>query len=520
MSGKSKLGNRFDAKAISIAIVKDNRDVDKTGILKVSIVGQTSNSEHEPNWKYVRYASPFWGNTPDNPKSNNFEDTKKSYGMWMVPPDIGNRVLVCFVNGDLDKGYWFACLPEGTLNHMVPGVGSATISGEGRPSTEYNNTRKDNTGAYVGTTYEPLYQGLLNQGLEDDLIRGQTSSTSKREAPSRSYGILTPRGHQIVFDDGWRNEELPWGTKNPDGTKSMVDPSGERGAFKTNFSSGDKGKPIPNPANQKSETKGSQTTDNPLGRNDEFIRFRTRSGAQVLISETDGHIYTISRDGNTWIELNNDGHIDIYGNESISIRAEKDVNIRADRDINFEAGRNINGKATGEHAAHATEGTGNIQIESNKSTDWTVGENYKLNVTGTHDSKSGGNMTLETGSNFGQKAGGSMFHTSQGSNNTNAGGDIIETGANIHMNGPIAKSSSSAAIATPPTTKPFTELVSGAKPASTYRGDDKTAPTSEATIDSIVTRRPHHEPWPAAAPTGDECSARDDGTVANFLDKK
>lgn len=485
----------FNSNGISIAVVKDNRDVDRTGILKVSISGQASDTERESNWTSVKYASPFWGVTPDNPKSTNFEDTKKSYGMWFVPPDIGNRVLICFVDGDPTRGYWFACVPEGTVNHMVPGIGSdINLDGDQTPVAEYNN---------IGQTvkiderpvHEPLYQGLLNQGLENDLLRGPSSSSAKREAPSRSYGILTPRGHQIVFDDGWRNEELPWHqSKNTTGLRSMVDPQGERGERRTDF------KEFPNPANQKSNTKGSQDLVNPFGRNDEFIRFRTRSGAQLLISETHGHIYAISRDGNTWIELNNDGHIDIYGGDSISIRSEGDINLRADNNVNIEAGNDINVKAE----------TGNINVESKKDTDWTTGGDHKLNVIGTLDQKSGKDTNQEAGGNFNNKAATTMSNEAGAAINLLAGGDLIETGANIHLNGPKAGAASAATEATTTETNSFNELVSGLRPALTHTGADLTVVTQQETTDSIVSRRPHHEPW--AGRTADN--------PANFRDKK
>ena len=51
----------------------------------------------------VRYASPFFGYTPfefmgkntgENSTIEGFNDTQKSYGMWMVPPDVGVNVLV------------------------------------------------------------------------------------------------------------------------------------------------------------------------------------------------------------------------------------------------------------------------------------------------------------------------------------------------------------------------------------------------------------------------------------------
>ena len=74
------------------------------------------------------YASPFYGTTygtdtqqlPDGPVTSG-----QSYGFWFVPPDVGNKVLVTFVGGDISRCYWFACIYDTTSHHMVPGIARA-----------------------------------------------------------------------------------------------------------------------------------------------------------------------------------------------------------------------------------------------------------------------------------------------------------------------------------------------------------------------------------------------------------
>ena len=83
------------------AIVVNNLDTRYMGGLTVELLKYTSaggTPERTGQLLNVRYLSPFYGITPQTALTANdgFEHTQKSYGMWMVPPDIGTRVLVIF----------------------------------------------------------------------------------------------------------------------------------------------------------------------------------------------------------------------------------------------------------------------------------------------------------------------------------------------------------------------------------------------------------------------------------------
>jgi len=130
--------------------------------------------------------------------------------------------------------------------------------------------------------------------LEKDLLRGLTSSSATRETPSKVVGILTPGQHQFVMDDG-----------DKDG-------------------------------------------------NNKLIRLRTTNGTQLLLDDAGGHIYLITKNGENWVELSNDGAIHIYGGNDINIRSKSNINLYADNDVNIEAGRTINMNAK----------EGNLQIQA------------------------------------------------------------------------------------------------------------------------------------------------------------
>jgi hypothetical protein len=276
----------------------------------------------------VSYASPFYGTTygtdsqtmPDGPAT-----TGQSYGMWMVPPDVGCKVLVTFVAGDFNRGYWFACVYDSSSHHMVPGLGRA-IGGPNQtlksdnlstyignnsnlPVTEFGLTK----GAAIaanGLTDTPRrpheYQSaaLIRQGLDRDKIRGAISSSSMREAPSNVYGISTPGrkatavdqitgesqkviyrtgGHQFVMDDGAAGDDI-----NKAGT-------------------------------------------------DQLVRLRTSGGHQILMNDTEHVLYIASDTGNQWLEFSASGAINVYSRGGIHMRTEGPMDFHSDALISMQA---------------------------------------------------------------------------------------------------------------------------------------------------------------------------------------
>lgn len=396
--------SRVDTSKPCIGVVKENIDEEKMGRLRVWIQGSTAPENDPSGWIWVNYCTPFGGATNPDTLGNsvqNYDDTQKSYGFWATPPDIGNEVIVIFVNGDVRQGFWIGCLFHKNMNHMVPGIseGNAYQSNEqefvslenpGIPVSEYNKlSNNPNQRPY----YEPLAQGLTNQGLLEDDLRGAGTSSARRESPSKVHGLLTPGGNQLVLDDG---------------------------------------------------------------ENSELIRIRTKSGAQILVSETFGHIYVITKDGNSWLEVNNGGFIDLYGSQDISIRSEGSLNLRADKNINMEAGQGINLKSLGSQGLKVHAPDGDIDMAA---------QNARCTI----DT----NLDLKSGSQFRVRCEEQMSFSTE--ENINFVGDTITSN-------------------TGPGSLPDTAQT----PSTTSKLDKDTTPDGlvDVNIDTILSRVPHHEPWP------------------------
>lgn len=267
---------------IYVGIVKENDDVQKMGRLRVYIP-ELGGSE-EPD---SEEGSDSWYTVSYcSPFAGMNQGEKQSYGFWAVPPDKDTRVLVCFASGDPAQGYWIGCLYEQFMNHMVPAIGinktGTGIDEEGLPPVkEYDKENVQDPWDPDRPVFEPLYNGLTMQGLMQDPERGPATTGARRAGISKSYGLLTPRGNSIHIDDSEENE---------------------------------------------------------------FIRFRTRSGAQITIHETNGFIYLISKGGQSWIEIS-DESIDLYSKRSINFTAEENINLNAEQNIMFSSNGGIHAAA-------------------------------------------------------------------------------------------------------------------------------------------------------------------------------
>ena len=281
-------GRSTTLNSIYVGFVKDTNDIHRQGRLRVWIPEIGGDKTNPDSWLTVSYCPPFGGATSifDNTNAGDWESTQKSYGMWFVPPDLENEVVCGFINGDPGRGIWWACLYNQYMNHMVPGLPGNSTTEPGPPVAEYNKLTATDPFKASRPSYSPLADQLTLQGLISDNLRGISSSGAQRYAPANKvYGWLTPGGSQMVYDD------------NPDNS---------------------------------------------------FIRIRTRSGAQVLVSDTTGGVYINSRDGLNWIEMSSDGYIDVYAAQDVSIRSQGNMNFHADGDMLFNAGGSIAMKARGQ----------------------------------------------------------------------------------------------------------------------------------------------------------------------------
>lgn len=355
-----------------IGVVKRKDDPDRMGRIAVYIkeIHGKPGSDHALIW--CDYATPFGGGTPtqDIKPSNNYASSQDSYGMWFPVPDLENEVLVNFINGDLNRGVWFACLYKQKMNAMVPDspttITDKGVSVGGNPVRDVATTTNVETSAKPENA--PLARALTRQGLIKDDIRGRSTSSATRQNVSTAYGIRTPRGAGIIFDDGFKTDP----NAASDETSKVYNPAvGEAGGNKSN----------------KAKENQIDTVNTPglADRTSELVRIKTRSGAQILLHETEGIVYLINRDGTSWVEMSRSGKFDVYAQDTVSIHSYGSINLVAQEDVNIEAGRNVNVKARGTGTVNKDRGQGNFYVQSSGSMHFTTGEDLKLLVGKNYD---------------------------------------------------------------------------------------------------------------------------------------
>ena len=444
-----------------IGIVKNTLDDLRAGRLEVFIPELGGNPDDPKNWRLVNYASPFMGSTkqPLDNKLNQFDKTEHTYGMWFVPPDIGNEVLVTFVMGDPNRGYWFACVNPGLSHHMIPGMASAknlnktdivdpelktSLVDDGvYPSAEFNTKVPELSKSATfltnpRTIHEYQTKVLIGQGLDRDAIRGAISSSSQREAPSSVFGISTP-GRPLGRADTAENYVAYANKLN----------KRELTAKDYQFAS----------------RKGGHTfvmDDGDAAGNDQLIRLRTAGGHQLLMNDKERLVYIGNSDGSVWVELSGNGHVHIYSARGINIRTQGDFNLHSDQNVNINAG-------------------GAVNISAQKSF---VVEGQTCAVTA---------QTQATlfGSDVGIGSNGTLTLSSTGRTSVKAGASLDLVGSTINLNSGSAKT----------VTQP--DRIKTNNLSDTTRDQkSKLWVSKNGSLATIVTIAPAHEPWPRRGASG------------------
>jgi hypothetical protein len=481
-----------------LGVVTNYLDPSRMGGLEVVLAKSVSGSIALQNETViVKQMTPFYGVSSiayEGANSSNFEDVQKSYGMWFVPPDVGTTVICMFIDGEPNDGYWLGCIPAPFQNHMVPGIAASqnvAITAEQErkygtrnlPVAEFLKKGRDLSNPRPDSFNKPIHpfaDRLLAQGLLTDTVRGITSSSARREIPSKVFGISTPGPIDTTSKKGY----VGYSTV-------ATAPTSRLGGTTFVMDDGDKD-----------------------GQN-ELVRIRTRTGHQILLHNSQDLIYIANGGGTAWIELTGNGKIDIYAADSVSIHTEQDFNFCADRDINIEAGRNLNISAggnmqtdvVGNHTLMVSKNgyiTYSGSLDHNVDTDATYSVGNNLNVGAAagifqtaaqnFHNYAGDSMLNFATNEMHIKSGYDMYQQSGASFNVKATGQYIEKASQIHMNGPTPVSATQATasnFAAIPTALPKFKLPNRSKEV----GWDDGKFYKDEDITSIMKRVPTHEPW-------------------------
>jgi len=323
------------------AVVMNTIDTTRAGRLQVWIPDLGGGDKRESkNWYTVSYATPYGGMTEiTDPKTstNAFSYVQHTYGFWGVPPDTGNIVLVIFVAGDPNRGYWFATVYNKLGIGMLPGIAGATqeridtnniedpdllksLTDESVwPLSAFSETDGSNVNREFMTTksapHEFQVKRYLKQGLDRDAVRGANSSSAQREMPSSVVGLSSP-GRPLINDTG-SDPALQKKITSGAASNKDLETRARKGGHSLVMDDGDF-----------------------YGKN-QMMRLRTTAGHQILMDDTNNNMYVINSEGTCWIELAENGQMHIFTAGGFNLRTKGEINMHSDTNINIHAEENI-----------------------------------------------------------------------------------------------------------------------------------------------------------------------------------
>jgi lysozyme len=473
-----------------------------------------------------------------------------SYGMW-AQPRIGDEVGVMFAHGDSAKGYWIGCMPKYARNFMVPGNpgrppedfdAKADAADDNNPNPAIHKLTKqlkdeasqtatpslvpamDKARRLSSNSAIPVERELIDvlvapeaaqnvqkAGLLCDPLRGAGTSSSRRESPSYVTGFKSA---------GWNFDSEKGNLNTASGERIQFGAAGADADYKD------------------INTTGHQLTfdDHP---DHQGVRLRTSAGSQLYFADrcNEPFIYINTAQGNVWVEMIDNGKINIFAEDSVSVHARGDINMTADRDINIDAQRDLNIQAR-RNTNFTLKGQNNWELgkndlppenlKYNTSPDWgtgapkdtfiqnfgninwtidndfvmDIGNNLDMFATADTTIESGANVDIKAGSNLHMESGGSMDLLAGGAGawtaatlDFNASGNITATGSQIHFNGPSAATAGGAAnAATVAATTVPTVAQTFRVPTDLEVRNCEEPPAEFNTLNEMSV--PQHQPWP------------------------
>lgn len=442
---KSEIDGSFEQ--LTIGRVLDTNDPQQMGRVRIlcPFFGDTGDTL-VGNLPWATPISPLAGSAMTTQRGRGTAVTTGAvaYGMFNTPK-VGAHALVGCIEGDPQHRIYLGCIHEQFAPHTLP---------HGRYTYKQTDNLSDEPSGPLSSS-ENLIQPLYDNQTETftkamDTIESGIPADARKNYEYRTRGA--DRSVAGIVPEFIGTEDVILSNEPDDVALDFAEADGNTISHTQGY---DKTRVL---AGQLSEATGdsldtqtySWTTPgfHSISMDDSAencrIRLRTTHGMQLIMDDTNERIYVSTASGKSWIELDEQGNIDLYAERNISMHAEKDINFTAGDTFRVKAKNGIHLISEDEVRIHAKGSTGGtLHIKSD--TDLiihTAAEmrlqsianfhgkfaNTRIDATGTMDIKSSGNANIQSGGVLSLKA----------------AGNILETGSQIHFNGPPAADAQSA----------------------------------------------------------------------------
>lgn len=243
------------------------------------------------------------------------------YGFFAIP-EQGAHVLVGCIDGDPRRRFWFGCVPEHQETHTLF---HGRYKWEGGPDGPLSST---------GNEIEPIYTNW------DKAFKSEKDSSEWKTRGADYQATAVDKDEaQVPNPDKAKYLDQQFGDISKDEKDSWVKPIvGAHGYDWTGFKSLGAFK---SPRVYGMSTPGfhSFAMDDRAFNN--RMRLRSATGHQIILDDTNERIYLMTNKGDSWIEMDSSGNIDVYAKRRLSFHAEKDINFTTEETFRVKAQKGI-----------------------------------------------------------------------------------------------------------------------------------------------------------------------------------
>lgn len=474
-----------------MGIVVDTADPQQMGRLRVQCpaLGDRDNTPIN-DLPWARYASPFGGDVQvgtRGPDQTNISGPT-AYGMWAIPK-IGAQVLVMCIDGVPANRVWIGCvytqhtphtMPHGRFSYDDQKAGS----GDQKPAGPYDSFEN---------SIQPLYSNLqeaFGQPSEGSL----NFEFASRAADFQASGVQQnqiPNSLSLFSDDADQSSGFPGNleTVRQGYRTSQIDPE-DIIIEDSNTQVDDRG-PTTKPNYDNMVTSIVSAGFHAISMDDRAensrMRFRTAAGHQVIMDDTNERVYISTAKGNNWIEIDQEGNIDIYTSGKLSATAEKDINFNTSGSFRVNAERGIHMRSGKEMRVTTEE---DISIDTRTNIRAKAQRSVRIEAAEQDISLKARRQVFAeaTNNNINMRAGGDILTNAEGVSSHGARGAFIIGGASVDIGGSssVTVSASRIDLNGPSADDPLDALTALA--AETDTGDNPR-------LAFYPNRTPQHEPW-------------------------
>jgi Type VI secretion system/phage-baseplate injector OB domain len=446
---------------VTIGTVIDTNDPQQMGRIRVVCPqwGDTWNNEVE-SIPWALYMSPFGGQTQVGTRGPGIQESEGgiAYGMWAIPK-VGSQVAVLCIDGNPMTRMYIGCIYDQFTPHTLP---HGRYMYDDHPNIEKEGSDAAPYGPYTSTEkfIQPLAAnikqafGHKSEPNYEYRSRGADYSVSRVDVSQLNQTHTSVQDDKNISHDGWISTQ---GYQS-----SRSDPHAQSSYTDKNYDS----------MIYSFTSPGFHSLSMDDRQENCRVRLRTTSGHQILLDDTNERIYISTAKGNNWIEMDQDGNMDVFCATNLNIHSGRSLNFTADETIRMYAKQGVHIHSDKDIRVKSAE---DIHIKTDANIRVSASSNINIQTDASLNIKSLAAMYIDAAADINIKSGANINNQSASKINALAGSDyVITTGGNIHLNGPSA---GSAGPASGPDTKLafFTSRVPTHEPfARTMTKDDTT----------------------------------------------